>query len=302
MRQWWYIPVMLIAMHAAATGQILERQVISPAGSSGLARAPSGNARIAWTAGEPATLHGSGAAAGLTQGFEQPYYEIGTISTESFAGAAGDRREGRILLSLAAVAGIPVTAIRLKIRFNATLLEPVETVPASIILHDTITDGQRTLDVLTPIPAFAASPMILSSISYTVGLGNDSASALEILEAVPIGGALRLRAEAGRFSLLGICREGGPRLVNPVHRAAIRMKPNPVASTAEVEVDLGDASRTRVLVMDVFGREQATLVDDALAAGHYRIGCDLSGLPSGSYTLLLVTPSERVTQTLIIAR
>lgn len=288
--------IVMIGTAALARAQTLERQVIVPAGRS--AMLPGG--RISTSVGQIATSHLRSGNIQATQGFQQPYFQFGRLTAGDFAGAAGESRESDITLTLGGGEISRVSAIRLKLRFNATLLEPVGATRGATIVSDTIASGKRTVELLLPVQPFAPSPILLTTLRFTIGLGNDSLSPLEILDAVPVDGPVRFQSEPGLFTLLGICREGGPRLINPAKRATVASKPNPASSRADLEFELYETARTRLALVDLFGNRVATIVDEELEAGHYRVDYDVSGIPSGPYVLVLDAAAQRATANIIV--
>jgi hypothetical protein len=283
----------------AVCAQNIERRVVAAAGSAGR----NSSVQMTWTVGETSTERFDFGAGMLTQGFQQPYSGFAILRTENFAGSPGERREMNILLDGAGT--LPFmrpNAIRLKLRFNSTLLEPLSTTPQAIILSDSIAYGRRVLDMVVPMSAGAATGGALATIGFKIGLGNDSLTAMELLDASPIGEPLRIRTVAGTFKLLGICYQGGPRLVDPVERISIALRPNPVSTVAEMEFDLRKEESVRVMVVDLLGRMVKTIADEPMRAGHYQISFDASDLPGGSYTVVLETPSLRASRPMIVRR
>ena len=61
--------------------------------------------------------------------------------------------------------------------------------------------------------------------------------------------------------------------------------PNPFNPTTVIRYQLPVASRTRVVVYDILGREIVTLVQEHQMAGQYRVSFDGSRLPSGVYVV-----------------
>jgi hypothetical protein len=66
-----------------------------------------------------------------------------------------------------------------------------------------------------------------------------------------------------------------------------------VNDEAEVEIATVEAGRTRVVVMDMLGRELATVYDGELPSGQHILPFTTSQLTTGSYYMLLTTPTVR---------
>lgn len=300
MRNRVYLPLFLFIplVSTVSLGQSIARSAIVPAGGS--ASLEGERATISWTVGEPNVRRYQAGGINLTQGFQQPYVSFASLRAENFAGKPGETKEMRIFMDqFRGLSALNASAIRVKIRFNATLLEPVSSVPDAIIHRDSIANGKRTLELELPVNT-TASPAQLAAIRFTVGLGNDSVSAIELLDAVPVDGPFMLRSVPGQFSLLGICYEGGPRLVEPIDRSTLLLRPNPAFSSTELSFDVHREGKVRVVVADLFGRVHRVVVDESLAEGHYALGFDVSMLPSGSYSVVLETASGRMSYPLVV--
>ena len=83
--------------------------------------------------------------------------------------------------------------------------------------------------------------------------------------------------------------------------------PNPVNTTTILRYALSTASRVRLAILDMRGREVVSLVDRPHLAGWYRMpwdGCDTQGIPvaSGLYFCLLHTEQGLAVQKLLVIR
>ena len=85
-------------------------------------------------------------------------------------------------------------------------------------------------------------------------------------------------------------------------RLSLEAWPNPARDHVEVAFGLEAAGAVRLRVVDVLGREVATLVDVPRAAGEHRVGLDASRLAAGVYVVVLEAGGERVTRTMTVAR
>ncbi len=108
-------------------------------------------------------------------------------------------------------------------------------------------------------------------------------------------GCDRLRTEVrdGRFTMLGLCEEGGARLVVAAGGALKPGIPDPSSTTSVVEYILAENGRTRLYLVDAAGRTVLTLFDADRAPGSYGATVDVTALPSGLYWYILETPTER---------
>ena len=73
----------------------------------------------------------------------------------------------------------------------------------------------------------------------------------------------------------------------------VRAWPNPASSRASVEFISREEGRVRLSLMDAIGREVTLFTEQSVEAVRlYRMELDLSAIPSGSYFMVLRTPSE----------
>ena len=101
----------------------------------------------------------------------------------------------------------------------------------------------------------------------------------------------------GLFTLEGLCRDGGVRLFNPEGRIAIRsVTPNPVSGRMTIEYELSESGSTRLAMVDLQGREVGVIFDGPFIPGGYRLSFDARSIPSGTYWLVLTTPTLRVSE------
>jgi hypothetical protein len=98
----------------------------------------------------------------------------------------------------------------------------------------------------------------------------------------------------GTFTLLGLCEDGGKRLVNPEGQIAItKISPNPAGDHVEIDIETIERGRTQLIVMDVLGRKIATLFDGEIASGEHRLQLTTANIAAGRYYVLLITPTLR---------
>ncbi len=78
--------------------------------------------------------------------------------------------------------------------------------------------------------------------------------------------------------------------------------PNPFVGTTSIEVDIAEPAFTRLDVLDLHGRVVRTLVQESLAAGHYRIPFDSRDLASGNYFYRLTSGDFSETRAMVVVR
>ena len=78
--------------------------------------------------------------------------------------------------------------------------------------------------------------------------------------------------------------------------------PNPFNPSTTIQFAIPIQSNVSVKVFDIFGREVATLVDETLAAGKYKVHFERNSLPNGTYFYRLVTDQFSQTKKLILLK
>ncbi len=186
------------------------------------------------------------------------------------------------------------------IRYNATLLEPIGATQPCLRVGDTCflqISGTSDMSVGT-----------LVELEFLAKLGNDTATPLTIesFEWTRFGEErLRTLRVDGQFTLLGVCREGDSvRLVRSSASAArVSVRPNPAHSTTTAQFVAAESGPTEMILFDMMGKEIARLADFQSEADRvYHIELNLKEIPSGAYTLLCRTPSETMTERVMIAQ
>ncbi len=79
-------------------------------------------------------------------------------------------------------------------------------------------------------------------------------------------------------------------------------QPNPAQTTARAVVTLDAAGPARLVVLDLLGREVATVFDGTAAAGETAVSVDVAALPAGVYVLRLSAGAQSATQRLAVVR
>jgi len=78
--------------------------------------------------------------------------------------------------------------------------------------------------------------------------------------------------------------------------------PNPFNPATTIEFSIPSSGRVRLAVYDLLGKEVATLVDEDMGAGSYRVTFDARDLPSGTYLYSLRSAGAMVTQKMILLK
>jgi PKD repeat protein len=178
----------------------------------------------------------------------------------------------------------PFTAV---LRFNKSLLMPVETTPRGIIDGD---DRVIMIDTVHYSP-YADSSGTLTTLRFLVMLGDDESTPLKIDSFEWADTTIKLtRKEDGVLYILKLCREGGTRLFDGNGMLALKQnRPNPATGFTEIDFSTREQGRVQMTITNLNGDVVSTLVDDEMDAGDYKVGFDAATLPSGVYVCRLLT-------------
>jgi len=185
-----------------------------------------------------------------------------------------------------------ITGLDLDLIYNPTLLSPSEYSGKSI----SNTNSRISLKNL-PI-----NGPDLAKIKFTVGLGNAETCDLILENVKPIGGTANIDVENGTFKLLGICREGGTRLINPAGKADIlSIMPNPASEEIEITVNLIEDGATLVSIFNSNGIKikEYNMIGET---GPQTINLNAKEFANGLYFIQLQTPTVLENQKLMIIK
>ena len=222
-----------------------------------------------------------------------------TLATDLLSGVPGQKISISVrLLEQKNLRREGVTGFRTELRFDASLLEPIGETPFGRIV-----DGERIIDL--DLPAAPVSGNILGTFEFRAGLGQDSLTPLALENASAIGADAVVTTSSGSFSLLGICYNGGARLINPHGEVALRAIGSNSARQGEeitVELETIEYGRTTLQLHDLHGRAVRTWVDGEIDPGRRIVTLRCSEIPGGTYFLVLQTATVRREVTVEIVR
>lgn len=212
--------------------------------------------------------------------------EIGTTVTVPVILAAS-----RNLLPAGAPRDIVVT-----LRYNRTLLVSKSSYPVRF-------DGDDAL--LTIATQVKDTIGIIAEIPFLVALGNAEKSQLHI-ESVewPASPFIRTSRTDGEFTVLGICKEGDTvRLIKRgTGTGIVGIVPMPVTTQATITFSAGQEGVYKLIVVDAFGREYATLAHQRYSVGRHTVDMPSSMVPSGQYHVVLLSERETHSRAMVIEK
>lgn len=184
------------------------------------------------------------------------------------------------------------------ITFNASLLEPVGN---KFTYKRTGSTGELTITGTVKDTAG-----ILAEMEFTAKLGNAEKTPLSIQSFLwNETNRVKILTKDGGVNLIGICNEGDTvRLIKRTTSAAlINAYPNPADNYTTIEYILSERGETSMYLMDVQGKIVTILYKlPSVIPGHYSFDADIEYVPSGSYFLILKTPSEMFSKRFLIER
>ncbi|MFH1051569.1 MAG: Omp28-related outer membrane protein [bacterium] len=177
--------------------------------------------------------------------------------------------------------------------FNSTLLAPIDYTEKNIL------NGQRRLALTLPIVPISDST--LASIKFVVGLGNSESTELILENFTAIGDDLIIDTISGTFKLLGICKEGGDRLINAGagNLKLMIIAPNPSDNEIEIEYELIEEGTIQIDIYNYQVIVVKNILKKVMKPGKYIQKIELSDLPQGTYFIIIRTPGYRISQTFV---
>lgn len=188
-----------------------------------------------------------------------------------------------------------VTSINVRISTNGSVLIPTGDTPAGTITSN----GLRSITLTLPIPT---SGTATTPLQFRALWGTEPSAVLRIDSAWSTD-TLLITTRDGEVILDDICREGGARLLSVgTEAASITVTPLPAAGPVNARISVSERGRTQVQIIDVAGRLIRTPFEAPLVPGIYDVPIDTSTMQNGTYFLILITPTERISQRLDIVK
>ncbi len=212
-----------------------------------------------------------------------------TITLPSLTAAPGSRVRIPLLISRPATGNRPI-AFTADLAFNRTLLYPlnvdggswtVTTDGDSLVMRITATAPSQNADTLGIVNAIAL-------------VGNATITALTVRTFAWTDGVGTTSTQDGELTIDGLCVTGGTRLVEDGGLVGLKeIVGNPLKGATSIEFMTIENGRTRLRLFDLLGRPVVTLVDGDISVGSHTTMLDPERVPSGTYFLVLETPTGR---------
>ncbi|MFN8359383.1 MAG: choice-of-anchor D domain-containing protein [Candidatus Kapaibacterium sp.] len=178
------------------------------------------------------------------------------------------------------------TMVQLTLRCNSSLLFPVDSTPAGVL-----TNAERTLSL--SLPVLPSNDTVVAVYPMLAMLGTDTATRLILENASLLGGSAALKVEHGRFELLGVCYQGGARLIRPTPSATLSVRPNPITHRCDVEFESIENDTLTLSLVDASGRRVQQIFSGRMAPGRHSLSFEKEKLAAGTYFLILESPTIR---------
>ncbi len=187
------------------------------------------------------------------------------------------------------------TELQAKLVVDGTILTPTQSTPAGTFRSD----GMREFFVTVPL---RSQDSLATSLTFRTSWGRDTMSAI-IIDSLILPDTLTITRVNGGVILDDICKEGGVRLFRLTQQSAgVRVAPLPVQQSTTAVLTTIETGRTRLELYDVAGASVTTLVDRVLQGGSWFIPVNLTGIPNGTYFLVMTTPSQTITERIEVLR
>jgi photosystem II stability/assembly factor-like uncharacterized protein len=179
---------------------------------------------------------------------------------------------------------------------NSSLLYPLDDQKGSIIR------GKRVLEL--DLDTNYIYENIIKVLKFEAMLGDSVGSVLTLTNII-VNGASELKTfvKNGLFSLLGVCYDGGARLITSSGNDIIKsIMPNPAEDKINVEFTTTENSKTNFYLLNTLGIIERNLFNNELPAGTHILTFSINGLSIGDHYLIMETPTSKSLYKLIISR
>lgn len=218
------------------------------------------------------------------------------LQVPDITAAPGERIEIPIMLrNERKLADSRTTVISLWIRFDASLLLPIDDTP-----QGTLIGTERSIRIDAQLPAVHDS--ILIRLPFMAALGEHLSTPITIDTAAANRQGVTLSTISGSFTLANICQTNDDRLIRRGEFGLQTVRPNPLRTTGIVQFALSESGPTKLWLADINSREILVIVNGEMNPGVYEATLDAASLSPGTYYCLLETPTDRRVQRVIVVK
>ena len=226
-----------------------------------------------------------------------PAYNDLTVRIGSGSAYAGEKVKLPIILNdpTSAVAQ-GISSITVQFTYNATLLEPIVPTIGGAIVVDL-----RSTNVTFAVPS--ATDTILGYVNFRAGLGDASSTQLHIDTSYSNLPITKIKNIDGVFNLLGVCNEGGKRLLNPSGSLNLSLQQNPInGNSLSILLHTVEKGHTQIFLSDILGNLIRVFFDEEIMPGDKAMDFNLEGISNGTYFLTLKSPTRQLSRTMAVLR
>jgi uncharacterized protein YegL len=139
---------------------------------------------------------------------------------------------------------------------------------------------------------------------FKVGTGNTEQCDIQLINAAFTSeNHTSIHTIDGTFKLLGICKEGGTRLIHPhAYPGSITVSPNPTNGRITISFEVVEKGPMEIALFNTLGEKVRTLFANIITGnfGKRTVEANITSLGAGNYILKLTTPTYSETENVII--
>jgi WD40 repeat protein/uncharacterized protein YegL len=185
-----------------------------------------------------------------------------------------------------------------RLRLNGTIVY----IPSSLVVCEPV--DEHTCDYV--IQGRRGESDTLLSLKGYATLGNSDYSQIEVREFVWVDTTLSTEVETrnGSIQIVGLCEEGGVRLVIPTgKKTSLACRPNPAKDAVRIEYSIIEPLRVTIEIINIQGQVVATPIPRIQHnRGAYIADVDITNLSSGVYYVRMTTASGVLTSRMDVVK
>ncbi len=183
-----------------------------------------------------------------------------------------------------------------RLYMNSTVLDFADTNSTSTI-NGYVRSAKITLPAESP-----TNDDVLAYIPCRVLFGNEEISSIWLKPLDAGGASVKLTAEQGSLTMLGIRDIGGKRLFDPYAITTEPIvSPNPSDDMVSINFTIAESGHHSLTVVSLTGETLATILEDEMERGDYTVPFSVKGLSSGTYRIIIHTPTlKEITPFIVI--